>query len=76
MLEDVKPIPRRILYLRPREDDQWVLFFNETVTFASHQEVFEDTFRRATGRDSKDVPLRTPCMLIYLKVSMLDTLLG
>jgi hypothetical protein len=74
--EDVKPIPRLMLYFKPRTDNQWVLFFNETVTFASHQEVFENTFRRTTGPNEKSVPLKSPVMLIYMKVSMVDDLLG
>jgi hypothetical protein len=73
--EETNPVPRFIVYLRPREEDQWILFFNEKVTFASHEEVFEDTFRRSAALD-EGVPLKTPCMLIYMKVSMLGELLG
>lgn len=74
--EETKPMPRYIVYFRPREEDQWVLFFNEKVTFASHREVFEDTFRRSVASDNTEVPLKSPCMLIYMKVSMLGELLG
>ena len=76
MHEDVEPFPKWIVYLRPRGDDQWVLFFNETVTFASHQEVFEEVFRRTAGSGSGDVPLRTPLLLVYLNAAMISTLLG
>jgi hypothetical protein len=76
LVEAVEPVPRWILYFKPREDDQWVLFFNEMVTFASHREAFEDTFRRTTGPDDNEVPLKTPRMLIYMKASMIGDLLG
>ena len=74
--EDIKPFAKWMVYLRPRQDDQWVLFLNETVTFASHQEVFEDVFRRTAASGDEQLPLRTPCMLIYLNASMIETLLG
>ena len=64
-----------MLYFRPREEDQWVFFFNETVTFATNREVFEDNFRRGEGDDSSKGPLRTPLDFIFLKKSMLGDLL-
>jgi hypothetical protein len=74
VLEDVEPA-RWMLYLRPREEDRWILFFNETVTLASHKEVFEDTYARGQGDGRKEMPLRSPEVLMYLKKSMLGELL-
>jgi hypothetical protein len=76
VLEDVKPIPRYLLYLRPRKEDQWILFFRETVSYAQRREVFENNFRRGDETMPKDAPLRTPYILIYLQVSKLDIILG
>ncbi|RDW59191.1 hypothetical protein BP5796_12115 [Coleophoma crateriformis] len=76
VLEDVKPVPRYLLYLRPRQEDQWILFFKETVSFAQRTEVFEDNFRREDWTKQKDAPLRTPYIFVYLKISKLDHLLG
>jgi hypothetical protein len=76
LVEVVEPVSRWILYFKPRGDDQWVLFFNEMITFASHREAFEDTFERTTGPDDSEVPLKPPHMLIYMKASMTGDLLG
>jgi hypothetical protein len=76
ILEDVKPVPRYLLYLRPRADDKWILFFKESVTYARHSEVFEDNFRRPGYHMPANAPLRTPYLLMYIKKSMLDVYLG
>ncbi|RDW63742.1 hypothetical protein BP6252_11287 [Coleophoma cylindrospora] len=76
VLEDVKPVPRYLLYLRPRQEDQWILFFKETVSYAQRSEVFEDNFRREDRTKQRDAPLRTPYIFVYLKISKLDHLLG
>jgi hypothetical protein len=75
MLEDVKPVPRRLIYLKPRQENQWLLSFNEAVTYALEREVFEDNFR-CNDRVAPDrEPLRTSYILIYLQGSMFDSIL-
>jgi hypothetical protein len=74
-LEEVKPVPRFLLYLRPRVEEQWLLFFNESVTYARESEVFEHNFRLGADSLPRGAPLRVP-ILLYLRVSMLDGLLG
>ncbi|KAK3385601.1 heterokaryon incompatibility protein-domain-containing protein [Podospora didyma] len=76
VLEDVKPVPRFLLYLRPRQENQWLLFFNEDVTYGLESEVFEHNFRLNDGTVPAGAPLRIPILLLYLRVSMLDILLG
>jgi hypothetical protein len=76
VLEDVKPVPRYLLYLRPRKENRWILFFKESVTYAKHTEVFEDNFREHGASLSPDAPLRTPYLLMYIKTSRLDVYLG
>jgi hypothetical protein len=66
--------PRWLLYLRPRQKNQWLLFLNDAVTYALQREVFEDNFG---GTDfTSGTPLRCPCFLLYLQVSKLDGILG
>ena len=72
VLEDVKPIPRWLLYLRPRQEKQWLLFFNETVTYALEREVFGDNFGGDTETTSGGIPARRPVLLLYLRESSLD----
>jgi hypothetical protein len=78
VLEDVQPMARWLLYLRPRRENQWLLFFNETVTYALEREVFEDNFG-PFGSDAegaaRDLPSRRPLFLLYLRVSLLDNVL-
>ena len=76
VLEEVDPIHRFLLYLRPRTENQRFLFFNEEVSHASESEVFELNFRLNNGAVPVGAPLRTPVLLLYLRVSMLDSLLG
>lgn len=52
------------------------MFFNESVTYASEEEVFEHNYRLKDDAMPPGAPLRTPVLLVYLRVSMLDTLLG
>jgi hypothetical protein len=75
-LEDLKPIPKYLVYLRPRKENQWFKFFNDAVTYAPQMEVFEDNFRVNDGATPSGSPLRYPIILVYLQVSMLDSLLG
>jgi hypothetical protein len=76
VLEEVKPFPKFLLYLRPRQENQWLLFFNEAVTYALESEVFESNFRLNDGTIPLGAPSRTPVLLLYLRVSILDSLLG
>ncbi|KAH8589510.1 hypothetical protein B0O99DRAFT_553461 [Bisporella sp. PMI_857] len=76
VLEDVKPTPRYLLYLRPRLEDQWILFFKETVSNAQRSEVFEDNFRGNNHKTLNNAPLRTPYVLVYIQKSRLNELLG
>jgi hypothetical protein len=76
VLEDVKPTPRYLLYLRPRLEDQWILFFKETVSNAQRSEVFEDNFRGNNHKTLSNAPLRTPYVLVYIQKSRLNELLG
>jgi hypothetical protein len=76
VLEEVEPVHRFLLYLRPRLENQWLLLFNETVTYANESEAFEHNFRLDNGTMPAGAPLRTPVFLVYLRRSMLDTLLG
>ncbi|KAK3902135.1 heterokaryon incompatibility protein-domain-containing protein [Staphylotrichum tortipilum] len=81
--EEVLPVPRFLLYLRPRRDEpQWLLFFNEAVTYALESEVFEHNFRAeggggvvGTGGLPEGAPLRVPIMCLYLRVGELGGLL-
>jgi hypothetical protein len=75
VLEEVQP-PRFLLYLRPRQENQWLLLFNNEVTYALESEVFEHNFRLVVdGTLPAEAPLRIPVMLFYLRESMLDRLL-
>jgi hypothetical protein len=76
VLEAVEPINRFLLYLRPLQEDKWLLFFNDTVTFASKKEVFDDNMIRKKGERREGTWLRSPVLLIYLRVNMLNELLG
>jgi hypothetical protein len=64
-----------MLYFRPREDDRRIHFFNDTVTHASHHEVSEDTYARGQRDGTKERPLKSSSVLIYLKKTMLGELL-
>lgn len=64
VLEEVQPVAKWLLYLRPRRgQDRWLLFFNDAVTFAREREVFEDSF----GGDEvpPGTPLRVPYVFVY-----------
>ncbi|KAK4238447.1 hypothetical protein C8A03DRAFT_33534 [Achaetomium macrosporum] len=76
VLEEVEPLPRFLLYLRPRLENQWLLLFNESVTYALESEVFEHNFRLGADTLPPGAPLRTPVLLLYLRMSILDSLLG
>ncbi|KAK5729767.1 hypothetical protein LTR17_011633 [Elasticomyces elasticus] len=71
----VWPEAKWMLYFRPSKEDNWFLFFNDSVTTASKQEVFEDLFIRGRRNDFLCAPLRTPTGFIFLKSSMVETLL-
>lgn len=61
--------------MRPRRDqDRWLLFFNDAVTFASEREVFEDNFGREDA--APGIPLRIPYILVYARVDKLGEILG
>ncbi|CAG8951516.1 hypothetical protein HYFRA_00007432 [Hymenoscyphus fraxineus] len=75
VLEEVKPAPRYLLYLRPNTEEQWILFFKETVSYAQRSEVFEDNFR-LDNEKTKNAPLRTPYVFVYILKSKLDKHLG
>ncbi len=76
VLEGLERDAKWLIYLKPRKEDQWFKFFNETVTYARETQVFQDNFGGNDGTIPHDPPLRTPYFLIYLKASMLDSLLG
>jgi hypothetical protein len=76
VLKEVKPLARFLLYLRPRLESQWLLFFNKSVTYTVESEVFEHNFRLGADSLPPSAPLRTPVLLLYLRMSMLDSLLG
>ncbi|CAG8974178.1 hypothetical protein HYALB_00011786 [Hymenoscyphus albidus] len=71
VLEEVKPAPRYLLYLRPNTEEQWILFFKETVSYAQRSEVFEDNFR-LDNEKTKNAPLRTPYVFVYILKWKLD----
>lgn len=52
-----------------------MLFFNEYVTFANRQEVFDDIYARGQEDAPNNKPLRGASVLIYLKKSMLGEIL-
>jgi hypothetical protein len=58
-----------LLYIRPRPEEQWLLHFKESVTYARLSEVFEDNFRRPGYPMPENAPLRTPYLLLYIKKS-------
>lgn len=75
VLEEVQPVAKWLLYLRPRRgQDRWLLFFNDAVTFAREREVFEDSF----GGDhvAPGTPLRVPYVMVYAREDKLKEILG
>lgn len=77
VLEEVQPVARWLLYLRPRRDqDRWLLFFNEAVTFAPEREVFEANFGGIDVASASGIPLRIPYVLVYARADKLRGILG
>jgi len=75
-LEHIKPIPRYLLYAKPRAENQWLLFFNESVTYAQEREVLEDNFRLPENKGHGEIPFRTPRLLVYLQRSSISNIIG
>ena len=73
--EEVRPLAKYMLYLRPREENTWLLFFNDVVTFATLQEVFEDNFVRDKQHQNGRSFLRSPTAFFFVKKSEIGKIL-
>ncbi|KAI9154755.1 Ubiquitin carboxyl-terminal hydrolase [Paramyrothecium foliicola] len=71
--EDVEPTPKFLLYVRPRQENRWLLLFNDQVTWARESEVFAKNFE---VNQKEGVPgNRVLGLLLYLQVTKLHELL-
>jgi hypothetical protein len=71
------PHPKYYILLRPREQNEWFKFYDETVTRIDLDKAFKRNFGDAgeTGYTPNRKPRPLPYLLVYLRVSELNSLL-